>query len=130
MLSTIIYTRWGYRQYFEKQTLRVIQPDLCLAGGIGEGKKICDMAHTYDITVQCHCCGSPVTMASALQIEAVIPNFMIHEHVSSSGSKENRELVTPDLKPVKGYFTVPEGPGLGIELNEEIAAEYPHFRVP
>jgi len=125
-----IYTRWGYRQYFEKQALRVIQPDLCLAGGIGEGKKICDMAHTYDISVQCHCCGSPVTMASALHIEAVIPNFIIHEHVSSSGSKENRELVTPDLKPVNGYFTVPEGPGLGIELNEKLVAEYPHFRAP
>ena len=125
-----IYTRWGYRQYFEKQALEVIQPDLCLAGGISEGKKICDMAHTYDISVQCHCCGSPVTMASALQIEAVIPNFLIHEHVYSSGTEENRELVTPDLKPVNGYFTVPERPGLGIELNEAVITEYPHFKVP
>ncbi len=124
-----IYTRWGYRQYFEKQVLEVIQPDLCLAGGISEGKKICDLAHTYDITVQCHCCGSPVAMAVALQIEAVIPNLIIHEHVSSSGAKENRQLVTPDLKPVDGYFTVPEGPGLGIELNEEVITKYPHFRV-
>ena len=85
------------------------------------------MAHTYDITVQIHCCGSPITMATALQIETVIPNLMIHEHVSASGAKENRELVTPDLNPVNGYFTVPEGPGLGIELNEEAVAEYPLY---
>ncbi len=124
-----IYTRWGFRQYFEKQVLEVIQPDLCLAGGIGEGKKICDMAHTYDVTVQCHCCGSPVTMASALHIEAVIPNFLIHEHVSSSGAKENLELATPELKIVKGKFTVPEGPGLGIELNEKVISQYPRVRV-
>lgn len=124
-----LYTRWGYRQYLEKQVLEVIQPDLCLAGGITEGKKICDMAHTYDAAVQCHCCGSPVTLAVALHIETVIPNFIIHEFVNTTGSSENCSLVTPELKPVKGHFTVPEGPGLGIELNEKAVAEYPCFRV-
>jgi galactonate dehydratase len=124
-----LYTRWGYRQYFEKQVLEVIQPDLCLAGGISEGKKICDMAHTYDVSVQCHCCGSPVTQAVALHMETVIPNFIIHEHVYGSGAPENRELAVPDLKPVDGYFTVPEGPGLGIELNEKAIAKYPRVTV-
>jgi galactonate dehydratase len=124
-----LYTRWGFRQYFEKQILDVIQPDLCLAGGISEGKKICDMAHTYDISVQCHCCGSPVTQAVALQVETAIPNFIIHEHVYSSGIQENRNLCTPDLKIVNGRFSVPEGPGLGIELNEKAMAEYPRVRV-
>ncbi|MBI4295916.1 MAG: mandelate racemase/muconate lactonizing enzyme family protein [Chloroflexi bacterium] len=125
-----LYTRWGYRQYLEKQALQVIQPDLCVVGGITEGKKICDLAHTYDAVVQCHCCGSPVTMAAALHLEAVVPNFIIHEHVYSSGVRENLELVTPDLKLVNGYFSVPEGPGLGIELNEAAVAQYPHFRLP
>jgi galactonate dehydratase len=70
-----LYTRWGYRQYFEKQTLDMIQPDLCLVGGLTEGKKVCDYAHVYDITVQMHVCGSPISTAAALQLEAVIPNF-------------------------------------------------------
>jgi len=86
-------------------------------------------AHTYDITVQMHTCGSPVTMACALAVETAIPNFLIHEHVSNSGAKENLELVTPDLSPVKGYLTVPEGPGLGIELNERVIAQYSYVRV-
>ena len=65
-----LYTRWGFRQYFEKQTLDVIQPDLCLTGGISEGKKICDYANIYDITVQIHVCGSPISTAAALQAYA------------------------------------------------------------
>jgi galactonate dehydratase len=124
-----LYTRWGYREYFEKQVLEVIQPDLCLAGGIGEGKKICDMAHTYDLSVQCHCCGSPVTLAVALHVETVIPNFVIHEHVSISGFPENRDLVTPDIEVTNGHFVVPEGPGLGIELNERTVAKHLCFTV-
>jgi galactonate dehydratase len=124
-----LYTRWGYRQYFEKQVLQVIQPDLCLAGGIGEGKKICDMAHTYDLQVQCHCCGSPVTLAAALHVETAIPNFIIHEYVSVSGFPENRDLVAPDLQVKNGHFVVPEGPGLGVELNEKAVAKYLCFTV-
>ena len=49
-----IYTRWGYRPYFEKRALQVIQPDICVAGGISETKKICDMANIYDTAVQIH----------------------------------------------------------------------------
>jgi galactonate dehydratase len=124
-----IYTRWGYRPYFEKQVLSYIQPDLCIMGGISEGKKVADMAHAYDIWVQCHCCGSPVTLAAALHLESVIPNFIIHEYVGTTGSPENRGLVIPDLKIEKGHFHVPDGPGLGIALNEKAIAAYPRVRV-
>jgi galactonate dehydratase len=124
-----IYTRWGYRDYFEKQVLEVIQPDLCLSGGIGEGKKICDMAHAYDLSVQCHCCGSPVSLAAALHVETAIPNFIIHEYVSSSGFPENRDLVTPDLQVTNGHFTVLEEPGLGIELNEKVMSRHLVFTI-
>ena len=68
-----VYTRWGYRQILENHAVQVIQPDLCLCGGLTEAKKICDMAHTYDCAVQIHVCGSPISKAAALQIEAAIP---------------------------------------------------------
>ena len=125
-----IATRWGFRPYLEKQVLEVIQPDLCVAGGIGEGKKIADMAHAYDVWVQCHCCGSPVATAAALNLETAIPNFIIHEFVSSSGFPENRALATPDLKVEKGRFRLGEEPGLGVLLNEKEIAKYPCVRVP
>ena len=48
------YTRWQYSQYFEDHTIQVIQPDIGTCGGLTEVRKICDMAHAYDITVQAH----------------------------------------------------------------------------
>ena len=120
-----LYTRWGYRQYFEKQLLDMIQPDLCLVGGLTEGKKVCDYAHTYDITVQMHVCGSPISSAAALQLEAVIPNFQIHEHHVIALKPGNRELCVQDYQPQNGKFVVPNEPGLGLELNEKVISNSP-----
>ena len=111
------YTRWGFRQFFEDRTLDVIQPDLCNTGGITETKKICDMAQVYDVGVQIHVCGGPIATAAALQVEAVIPNFVIHEHHVFNLHDYNRELCTVDFQPVNGRFKVPEEPGLGAEIS-------------
>lgn len=77
-----VYSRWQYAPFFEDQSIQVIQPDLGNCGGLTEGKKICDMAYVYDISVQAHVCASPLSMAVALHLESVIPNFVIHEHHS------------------------------------------------
>lgn len=122
-----IYTRWGYRPYFESQSISVIQPDLGLVGGLSEGKKICDYAHVYDILVQVHVCGSPVATAAALHLETAIPNFAIHEHHTRALKADNIALCTPNLQPVKGFFTVPEVPGLGVELNDEVVKRSPYL---
>ena len=120
-----LYTRWGYRQYFEKQMLNMIQPDLCLVGGLTEGKKVCDYAQVYDVTVQMHVCGSPISTAAALQLEAVIPNFQIHEHHVIALKQGNRELCIPDYQPENGKYVVPNEPGLGLELNEKVISNSP-----
>ena len=62
-----IYWRWGYRPFLEDGSLSVIQPDICTCGGISEVKKICDMAHVYDVIVQIHVCGGPISTAAALR---------------------------------------------------------------
>ena len=113
-----IYTRFGYRPFFEDRSLDVIQPDLCNCGGISEGKKICDMAYTYEISVQCHVCGSPIAIAAALQLEAVIPNFLIHEHHEVNLKQYNRDFCVYDYQPVNGYYEIPDRPGIGQELSE------------
>ncbi len=113
-----IYTRWGYRQYFEDQSIDVIQPDLQLTGGITEGKKVCDYANVYDVTVQLHVCGSPVATAVALQLEAVIPNFLIHEHHTNALKEYMKNICVQNYQPERGKFAIPDLPGFGIELNE------------
>jgi galactonate dehydratase len=119
-----IYTRWGYRPFLEDQILAVIQPDICLAGGITETKKIADYANMYDAQVQLHVCGGPVSIAASLQLEAVIPNFIIHEHVGQSMEPGTAGLIEEELQPKSGYFEIPDRPGLGITLNEKIVNNY------
>jgi L-alanine-DL-glutamate epimerase-like enolase superfamily enzyme len=118
-----IYGRWGYAPFFADRSLSVIQPDLATCGGISEGKKICDMAQIYDISVQIHVCGGPISKAAALQMEAVIPNFLIHEHHSFSLLEHNIRTCKYDYQPVNGSYAVPDLPGLGQELSEELMKE-------
>ncbi len=118
-----IYTQWGFREFFEKHALQVIQPDLCNTGGITASKKICDMANVYDIAVQMHVCGGPIATAATLQLEAVIPNFLIHEVHEIAIKEEMRAHCTQDYMPVNGYYDVPDLPGIGQELSKKAMEE-------
>ena len=107
-----IYTRWGFREFLEKHVLQVIQPDLTICGGIS------------DAAVQLHICGGPIATAASLQVEAVIPNFLIHEVHEGAIKKDMRDLgMYEDIKPVGGYYDVPDRPGIGQELSQKALDE-------
>ncbi len=114
-----IYTRWGYRPFFEDGSLAVIQPDIGLCGGLTETKKVCDMAHVYDVTVQMHVCGGPLATAAALHLEAAIPNFIIHELHRYALLDANTNTCKYNYMPKDGMYEVPDLPGLGQELTDE-----------
>ena len=113
-----IYSRWGYAPYFEDGSIQLIQPDIGNCGGLTEAKKICDLAHIYDVGVQAHVCASPLSTAVALQLEAAIPNFTIHEHHVYNRYGYNKKLCKYDYQPVDGYIAVPDLPGIGNELTD------------
>lgn len=115
-----IYGRWGYAPYFENHSIQMIQPDLGNCGGITEGKKICDMAHVYDVGVQLHVCASPLSTAAALQVEAAIPNFTIHEHHVYNLHEYNKRLAKYDYQPKDGYYEIPDLPGIGNEISDYV----------
>lgn len=115
-----IYGRLGFRPFFENRSLDVIQPDVCLCGGLSEAKKICDMADTYDVKVQIHVCGGPISQAAALHVETAIPNFLIHEQHAYGTKQALRETCVYDYLPDEnGLLTVPELPGIGQEITQE-----------
>lgn len=114
-----LFSRFGFRPYIENQVVDIVQPDLGNCGGFTETRRICDMASTYDIGVQLHLIGSPLSTAAALQMEAVLPNFVIHEHNNTSLLPENIALCAYDYQPVNGSFAVPELPGIGQDLTDE-----------
>lgn len=116
-LGERVYSRWQYAPYFEDGSVQLIQPDLGSCGGITEAKKICDMAHVYDVGVQAHVCSSPLLVAASLQLEAVIPNFTIHEHHTCYRLESNKRLCVHDYQPHDGRFSIPDEPGIGNEFS-------------
>ncbi|MDR0879817.1 MAG: mandelate racemase/muconate lactonizing enzyme family protein [Clostridioides sp.] len=113
------YTRWGFLPLLKSNALTVIQPDIGNCGGITEAKKICDMAHIHDVSVQSHVCSSPIGVAVSLHLEAAIPNFIIHEHHITNTTPFNAGQCKYDYQPVNGYIDIPELPGIGQEVSED-----------
>ncbi|MEN6413410.1 MAG: mandelate racemase/muconate lactonizing enzyme family protein [Veillonellales bacterium] len=113
-----IYTRWGYLPFFADRSIDIIQPDIGSCGGFSEFKKIADIAHAYEVTVQAHVAGTGVAEAAALHAETAIPNFCIHEHHQKSLLPEYAELCVYNYQPVRGRYTVPELPGIGQDITE------------
>jgi L-alanine-DL-glutamate epimerase-like enolase superfamily enzyme len=112
------YTRWGFLPFLENHCLQVIQPDIGNCGGITEAKKICDLAHIYDVSVQTHVCSSPISVAISLHLEAAIPNFIIHEHHICNTLPSTIAECKYDYQPEQGYYAIPELPGHGQEIAE------------
>lgn len=118
-----VQTRWGFHQLLQQHAVAVIQPDISNCGGISEAKKICDMAQVYDVRAQMHVCGTPIAEAAAMQVEAAIPNFFIHELLFLSPYEENVEYGRYRHGAVDGRLTVPDLPGIGQELSEKSMRE-------
>ena len=113
-----MYSRWQFKDRLDKDAIQVIQPDIGNSGGITEVKKICDMAYVYEAAVQIHVCGSPLVTAASLNLEAVIPGFIIHEYNVNTSMPKMTGLAKYQYEPVNGYFTVPDLPGIGNEIAD------------
>ncbi len=120
-----LFTKWGFREVCDRQLVSVIQPDLAHCGGIAEGRKIAAMAEASYIAVAPHNPYSPVNTAASLHLDAAIPNFLIQEWIWRAPPWRD-EIVSPPVRVVDGYFDLPQGPGLGIELNTAVAATHPY----
>ena len=114
-----LYGRWEYLPFFQDGSISVIQPDLGNCGGITEVKKICDMAHIFDVGVQIHTCSTHLLTPPSVVLEACIPNFVIHEQHVNTLYPELRELTTKHYDCVNGYLDVPDEPGIGNEWSEK-----------
>ncbi len=126
-----LYTRYGFRQYIEQQVVDILQPDVGLAGGITETKKIAAYAETYGLHVQPHNCAGPVATAAAVQLDCCLTNFIIQEWFPYRAA-ETYALVRAPLEPMArdGYLEIPQTPGLGVELDDDVLSQYGCIRLP
>ncbi|MAR34101.1 MAG: mandelate racemase [Chloroflexi bacterium] len=123
-----IYLKSGFEPLVEERAISVAHPDLATSGGIIETKRIADYCRDAGIGVALHQAGSPVVAMANVHCAAAIDNFIALE-MHSVDNPWWDDLVSivgsNDKKIIKnGYVDVPVGPGLGIELNEEVIEEY------
>lgn len=124
-----IHTRYDYRQLFELQAADIIQPDITHFGGLLETKKLAAWAETYYMLVAPHNVGGPVSTAAALHLAACTPNFKIQEHFNDFAEDWVKATAPGNPEVKDGYFALPQGPGLGIKLDEEIVKAHPQQRI-
>jgi galactonate dehydratase len=116
-----LYMRWGYRELLSKNAVDIIQPDFQKAGGLSEGRKIANLAQTYYLPVAPHCVVSPIGMMSTAHLCASIPNFLVCEWHWINFPDLWKNWVKEGEIIQKGYVSVTDKPGLGVEMNEEVA---------
>jgi galactonate dehydratase len=116
-----LYLRWGYTQLLEKKSVDIIQPDFQKVGGIAEAKKVANLAQAFYIPVAPHCVVSPIGMMATAHACTTFPNFLAcewhwinHLDLWKSWVKEGEIIVN-------GHVTPTDKPGLGVEMNEEVA---------
>ena len=123
-LGERLYSRWDFKRILESGYVDIVQPDPSHAGGITETRKIATMAECYDVATALHCPLGPIALAACLQLDAICYNAVIQEHSLSIHYNENDDPLNyvknrSVFQVEAGYMKIPEGPGLGVEVDEE-----------
>lgn len=118
-------TKYEFARLLRTGAASILQMALGRVGGILEAKKIAGMAETFYAQVAPHLYCGPVEGAANVQLSACIPNFLILESIETWGGFHSEILSTP-MRWEDGYVIVPREPGLGVELNEDVARAHPY----
>lgn len=119
-----MFSTYDFKNILASGCVDIIQPDLSHAGGITECRKIASMAEAYDIALAPHCPLGPIALAACLQLDAVSYNAFIQEQSLGIHYNKTNDILDYLSDPSvfnyeDGMVTIPNGPGLGIEINEE-----------
>ena len=128
----VLDSRATARDHIVRRSFDIIQPDASLCGGIAEVLFICEMAQQFRVQALPHCYAGAIVIAATLQLNSLLPPHfqgfaggdepMLEFDVYENPFRE--EIVTQKFELKQGYFDVPTGPGLGIEINEDVVRKY------
>jgi D-galactarolactone cycloisomerase len=102
---------------------QIVQPDT-MATGFSESRKIGALAEAHGCAATPHAFSSGVTLAAALQLAAATPNFGPYFELDTTPNPLRDELLAPAIRPRRGVLRVPDGPGLGVELDPDALERY------
>ena len=109
----------------QAHAVNVIHPDLATSGGILETKKIGDLAQEYGVSMALHMAGTPISTMASVHCAAATENFIALEHHFTDVPFWS-DFIDTGSKPIiqNGYIAVPDAPGLGFTLNEDVIKEH------
>ncbi len=120
------HTRWGMREPIETRAIDIVQPDIAGTGGFTEAKRIADLAALHNVRLIPHVWGTAVAIAAALQFMAALPPNPPREagrdpmlEFDRTDNPFRQAIVTRPLEHVNGVMTIPDGPGLGIDIDRD-----------
>ncbi len=118
-------TRFEHLDLMDRAGVQVIQPDIGRVGGLTEAKRVCTLAAERGLTIVPHLWKTGISVAAAAHLAAATPNCAFIEYLPAELTESGlrRDLADDNMKLVDGKVTLPDGPGLGIEINRD-ALEY------
>ncbi|MGN8160190.1 galactonate dehydratase [Salinisphaera sp. RV14] len=127
-LGERLFSRWDFKPILAGGHVDIIQPDPSHSGGITETRKIAAMAEAYDVALALHCPLGPIALAVNLQLDAVCYNAFIQEQSLGIHYNQSNDILDYITNPEvfayeDGFVTIPDGPGLGVEINEDYVRE-------
>ncbi len=125
------FTRWGFRDVIARKAMDIVQPDVCAAGGISECRKIAALASAHGVECVPHAWGSAIGLAATVQFLAALPDTppafrptppMLEFEQTPNPLRDH--LAREPIQQVRGIVRVPDGPGLGIEVDRDVLQRY------
>ncbi|MFC3127280.1 mandelate racemase/muconate lactonizing enzyme family protein [Pseudoroseomonas globiformis] len=125
------FTRWGFRDVIARKAMDIVQPDVCAAGGISECRKIAAMASAHGVECVPHAWGSAIGLAATVQFIAALPDMppafrpmppMLEFEQTPNPLRDH--LAKEPIVQHRGMVRVPDGPGLGIDVDRAVLAQY------
>jgi galactonate dehydratase len=122
------YSLQQFKALIDRKLVSLIRPDVSLAGGFTQVKKIAAIAEADFVGIFPHLMGSPLNIAAFVQFDAAIPNFVVHENLVSADAFN--DIVDQPIERDGGYLVVPDRPGIGVQINEANLAKFPYRPKP
>jgi galactonate dehydratase len=117
------YNLYQFKEILDLDAVAYVRPDLSLAGGFTQVKKIAALAEAAFVGVFPHLMGSPLNMAAYVQLDAAIPNYFLQE--THTVADRLNEILDQPLEREGGWVIVPDRPGIGVDIREEALTKFP-----
>ncbi len=125
-----LHTIYEFQMLLSRGAVQYVRTDVCMCGGLTHSKKIAALAEAHHVGVVPHNPLSPVSTAACIQLAACIPNFALQEYPSGEGNLQVDGKASPVVKSSltleDGFLVIPDAPGIGVELADDIRERMPY----